>query len=898
MSTERGNTENPDMLQAALWYSSRGIPVFPLHGVERGKCTCGKPDCEDVGKHPRTPHGFKDASAKEAQIRQWWKQWPTANIGMPTGATSGLLVVDVDPRNGGSESVRKLAEQQCPFPQTARQVTGGGGEHMFFKHPGPQVPKTLAPGIDLQGDKKYVVLAPSLHASGKHYTWAGDTGPTAIFEAVPPPDWMLQKIRKYNTGTNGKPAANGQTSQPAFSEGERNNNLTRLAGAMRAKGMAASAICAALLEENRQRCSPPLTDAEVRKIAKSISRYPATPEIKTAPVPRQAAPEQSPENAARPNFTLRPDGLFHIKYDKENRQIQPFDRIGPPIRPLARVRSFEDTGNGVLVEFTTWEGRVIRRVVPLRLLAADGREGIDTLFDAGYTPKRSKQCFEKVKEYLYETDPNNWVRITTRTGFHGACFVFPDERTISAPGAEKVLFYTEGEKPDHKYRKRGTAAEWRDQIGRLCIGNTRLVLAVSCAFAAPLLHVLKLPGAGLHFYGRSSVGKTTALLVAGSVWGGDEEVGFIESWRSTMAGLEVRANVHNCALLVLDEIGQAAAEDVGEAVYSLCNGTGKNRATKTVTARAGSRFTLFFLSSGEVSLSDFMSTAGQITRGGQEARLINLRANTEHGQGVFEQVPPSFGSAAEFANELRGRSMRCYGSAIEPYLEHVVSQMHEVEGHVAAIRDRFVRANVLPSSSGEVYRAAETFGVIAAAGELATQRGLTGWEGGEAMLAAEVCFAQWLQERGGIGARDIENGIEAVRSFILENANARFQVVQEKGDRKEPDKIMRCAGYKKKTGDSWTYYVLPKAWKDEACAGYDSREIAREMVRRGYLERSEEGRWQTMKRFYKIGCVRVYPVLPDFFEESVSEPGADHCAPGDSKPLETLETLETESVLF
>src|SRR5579862_7097735 len=96
---------SPDMLQAAYWYATHGFPIFPLHSAPKGICTCGHSDCAHPGKHPRTPHGFKDATTDKSAITARWNKWPDANIGIPTGAASGLLVVDVDPRNGGEESL-------------------------------------------------------------------------------------------------------------------------------------------------------------------------------------------------------------------------------------------------------------------------------------------------------------------------------------------------------------------------------------------------------------------------------------------------------------------------------------------------------------------------------------------------------------------------------------------------------------------------------------------------------------------------------------------------------------------------------------------------------------------------------------------------------------------------
>lgn len=142
------------LLDAALWYVRNGIPVFP---------------CKPRRKEPLTPHGFKDATTDEACISDYWGRWPDANIGIPTGAVSGLPVVDCDPRHNGPADRDSFVEQFGPVPETAEIVTGGGGRHFFFRYSGGAVPKTLASGVDLKSDGGYVVAPPSIHSSGERY---------------------------------------------------------------------------------------------------------------------------------------------------------------------------------------------------------------------------------------------------------------------------------------------------------------------------------------------------------------------------------------------------------------------------------------------------------------------------------------------------------------------------------------------------------------------------------------------------------------------------------------------------------------------------------------------------------------------------------------------------------
>jgi hypothetical protein len=273
------------LLNAALNYAILGWLVFPVWWVINGKCACGKPDCPHPGKHPigtLAPNGRNSASTDPEVIKRWWEECPEANVGVCTGPESGLVAADIDPRNGGEDS-RKRMERIGNFPITPTASTGGGGEHLLFQHPGnghhikSQSGLTGYPGIDIKGDGGYIVAPPSRHISGGQYSWkiAPDTDLAKI------PGW-LSEILNQNGGPPGRGEAQAGETIPY---GQRNKTLTSLAGSMRRRGMSPQAIEAILLVEN-QRCDPPLEDSDLRRIAASVGRY--EPAIAVSP-PRVAA---------------------------------------------------------------------------------------------------------------------------------------------------------------------------------------------------------------------------------------------------------------------------------------------------------------------------------------------------------------------------------------------------------------------------------------------------------------------------------------------------------------------------------------------------------------------------------------------------------------------------------
>jgi hypothetical protein len=186
-----------ELLQAALDLVECGMRVFPVHTVVGGRCSCGDATCKDQGKHPRVKAWQDVASSDPATVIDWWKRWPTANIGLATGAASGIVVLDVD----GSEGAASLATLEAKYGAigvTARSQTPRPGMHIVFAHPGFHVGNStgkrggIAPGLDVRGDGGYIVVPPSLHLNGKRYASVPGMKIGAV-ESLPMPMWMAPR---------------------------------------------------------------------------------------------------------------------------------------------------------------------------------------------------------------------------------------------------------------------------------------------------------------------------------------------------------------------------------------------------------------------------------------------------------------------------------------------------------------------------------------------------------------------------------------------------------------------------------------------------------------------------------------------------------------------------------
>jgi ATP:corrinoid adenosyltransferase len=238
--------------EAALTYASWGWHVIPV--VPNGKI-------------PATLHGVKDATTNQEQIARWWAQNPDYNIGIAAGERSGIIVFDIDPRNGGNDSWDKWTQENGAVPDGAMQLTAGGGMHYLADYL-PEIRSCkLTEGVDLLADGRYFVAYPST-IEGRSYEWEGSSDP---FDGVAPFKVPAKWQQAY--GTLRKPAARIQQTAGGLIQGGRNNGLTALGGAMRHYGMTEAEIMAALSIANETRCEIPLPSSELAQIVRSVCRY-------------------------------------------------------------------------------------------------------------------------------------------------------------------------------------------------------------------------------------------------------------------------------------------------------------------------------------------------------------------------------------------------------------------------------------------------------------------------------------------------------------------------------------------------------------------------------------------------------------------------------------------------
>jgi len=554
-------------------------------------------------------------------------------------------------------------------------------------------------------------------------------------------------------------------------------------------------------------------------------------------------------------FKAKATGVFYLEEMKEGGIDEQW--LCSPLEVAARTCNEDGQDHGRLLIVKDARGNRHQWAMPMTLTAGSGDEYRAHLKYLGLELAPGQKGKQRLELYLNLARAEKWVRCVSRVGWHDRRFVLPD--AVYGPEAGEGVIM-QGGPGDHAFRVAGTLAQWQEHIGRYCPGNSRLVFAVSAAFAGPLLNLTNAESGGIHFDGGSSIGKTTAARVAGSVCGGGGVRGYLFQWRATANGLESIAAAHCDCPLVLDEMGQADAKQAGEVAYMLANGTGKARAQRNGTGRKPAEWRILFLSTGEVTLADKVREDGKgRAMAGQAVRVVDIAADAGAGLGLFENLH-GFENGSAFSRHLSEASSRYYGSPLRAFLEKLTADYDEAAVAAPAFIKKFTEEFCPAGADGQVRRVAGRFGLIAAAGELATVAGVTQWGQGEARAAAVRCFNDWLARRGGIGAAEVKTGLEQVRAFFQAHGSSRFETW---GDNADAARIINRAGFRRpNNAGEWEYYVPVQVFREEIAKGQNAKRLVKELVGQELIIPGRDGLPSSLHKITGQTAARYYHFSP------------------------------------
>lgn len=548
----------------------------------------------------------------------------------------------------------------------------------------------------------------------------------------------------------------------------------------------------------------------------------------------------------------RPGVFYHgMTAAKKDEPSMPVDTwLCGPLHIEAQTFDGAENNFGRMLRFKTTAGRWRTWAMPMELLRGDGADLRGELLAMGLEID-PKGRFDLAR-YLQHKVPAKRVRCALQVGWSGDSFVLPD--AVIGPSAENVIFQS-GERAHEEHGQGGTLEGWKAEISSRAPGNPLLLLGLSAAFAGPLLKPTNTEGGGVHLVGDSSTGKTTVLEAACSVWGGSS---YRRSWRATANGMEGAAALFNDCLLALDEISECDPREVGAIVYALGNGRGKQRASRSGAARSITRWQAFILSTGERTIGTTMADGGHRTKAGQSIRLLDMPAARRFG--CFDDLH-GFASGTALSDSIKRSAATHYGRAGRAFLDRLAHDQRDLAAYLEKFKS-------LPDfdpadAEGQDKRAAARFALLALAGELATEYGITGWPEGIATMAAVESFAVWRAARGR-GNDERRQVLDKLGNYLERHGDSRFSNCA------FASTLVRDRAGWWRDEDGGRSYLFTSAGLREAVAGFDFKRALDLLEEVGVLPKRLANGERARTERIDGRAVKVYPVNADRLAEAGS----------------------------
>ncbi|MGJ0626662.1 DUF927 domain-containing protein [Xenorhabdus bovienii] len=475
-------------------------------------------------------------------------------------------------------------------------------------------------------------------------------------------------------------------------------------------------------------------------------------------------------------FYMTEDGLMkNVQEGKGKSKAIETRKISAPFSVLGLTRDVYSGNWGKLISFKDKDRETKQFIVPDEQLHKPGSDIPHQLTGLGFWINTNMS--RDLLGYLNIATSKERITLATSTGwFNAHLFVLP-ESTIGN-STSKVMYQLSGHKKSERSQlaQSGSLEDWQKHISSKCVGNTRLAFSLSVSFAAPLLNVLGLDGGVFSLKGASTKGKSTAQHVAASVWGsGATTGGYSHSCNTTLVGIEVLATAHNDLPLILDELKSVNPKLVGQVAYMLALGQGKARGTKDVTLRETLQWRTLVLASSEDAFESYLKASGESVAAGQQARFVDIPAIVSDETGVFDTLH-GLGMAKEFADSLNALTTKYYGCAGIAWLEKLTaSSRSELFDRLRELIAQFKERYRPEDAESQLDRVLERFALCAAAGELETEWGITGWNTGEALCCTGECFKAYVDGRGTTGDLEAVNGIARLCLYLSTHGESRFR---------------------------------------------------------------------------------------------------------------------------
>ncbi|WP_156292689.1 DUF927 domain-containing protein [Serratia oryzae] len=454
------------------------------------------------------------------------------------------------------------------------------------------------------------------------------------------------------------------------------------------------------------------------------------------------------------------------------------------------------------------------------------------------------------------------VRLCTRPGFAGRAYLNGSAQTFGNEKGHGPLPYPGSPAFHYDEQERGELEDWQTKVVPLALHSSRLILGLCSAFAGPCLHLTGIESGGFHFYGPSSTGKSTLMLMAASVFGSSR---FVKKWSITEAGFEQVAEARNDSLLLLDELKllgknkNEAAEKAQNCIYMLGSGEGKQR--HSGYQKAVSRWRLVMLSTGEFSLGQH-ADEGNLTRlDGERVRVVDVPADAGADFGIFDTVPEKL-TPPKLAERIQSRCGFYHGTAGPAFITKMLKEKKKsIKKKLNKHIGHFMARHKIDKEDGIAVRIAKRFALVYASGVLANEYGILPLTEKEIMEGISSCYRDACNTP--MKGFDFSDEFKAAfDSHLLDLQHP----PKKRYTKEELDKIPIIQTIMGRNKDKKPVYAVNTAFFDKNVEGDTPDNVTALLREEGILNPDSDGKKTRSMSYQKIKLARRYCLYKDKFD--------------------------------
>ncbi|HEK2943705.1 TPA: DUF927 domain-containing protein [Proteus mirabilis] len=421
-------------------------------------------------------------------------------------------------------------------------------------------------------------------------------------------------------------------------------------------------------------------------------------------------------------------------------------KFKPVVKLLARsvMKSSADE-SFLLIKYSSLDLGMTKLIIPTNLLNKS-HEFFSLLISKGFPANLDKSARKQVIDELCQSCENTFT-LSKKPGFVDDAYISPSGKIWGSETKYGPIIKPEYIKNLPMVVKKSNLKNWQDNIAIYALHSSRLMLGLCSAFSPFLLKDTGIESGGFHFFGMSSVGKSTILFFSASVYGNFE---YVDTLKLTEKATQELAQAHNDALLCLDELKLAdpnpkkAAEKIQGLIYLLSSGRGTKYSKNYEKQEGTDEWRIVFLSAGERSLKQHAADGGISRLEGEEARVIDISADTGSGHGIFETIPMEVGSSSELVQNIAVLCNQYHGSAQYAFLKKYVSRRKTNPKKMAQYLNQriefFLKKHDVDKNNGVEIRTAKRFALAYAAGALAARYKVLPFDKKEVMKGISRCY--------------------------------------------------------------------------------------------------------------------------------------------------------------